>query len=73
MYLNDHIRADNGTQAAACTIRASWLGGEVTVFVGLSGDNDAILRTYFYTQAATFAPFGINNYFTSHFRIAHLV
>jgi len=71
MYLDYCLWADNGTHSTACTVGVAYLGGEVTVFVGVIRDDDAILRTYCYTQAATFAPFGINYYFASHLSISY--
>ena len=67
MYLDYRLRTDNSTHSAAGTIAVVCLRGEVAVFVGLLGDNDAILRAYYHTQAATLAPFGTNSYFTGHF------
>ncbi len=69
MYLDYRLRTYNGTYSTACTIRVSCLGWEVTVFVGLAGDDDRILRTYFYTESAAFASFDIDNYFASHLNI----
>jgi len=66
MHLDSYIWANNGTHSAACTVGVVCLGGEVTGFVGVTGDDDAVLRAYGYTQAAAFASFGINYYFTSH-------
>ena len=76
IHLDYYLRTDNGTSGTAGAISVGRLSREVTVFIGFFGDDDAIVRTYYYTQAATFASFGINNYFAGHFlvyRIAYLV
>jgi hypothetical protein len=73
MNLDYRFRADNSTHSTACTIGITCLGGKVTGFVGLPGDNDAILWAYYYTQATAFAPPGINYYFASHFCISYLL
>jgi hypothetical protein len=69
---NDRVRADNRAHSTACTIGIVYLRREIAVLVGVLRNDDAILRTYHHAQAATFAPFGINYYFTDHFRISHL-
>ena len=61
------VGTDDGTDGAARTIGVGSLCREIANFIRLLGNNDAILRAYYYTQAAAFAPFDINNYFASHF------
>lgn len=73
MYLDYCLRTDNGAHSAACTFGVVCLRREETVFIGVIRDDDAVFRTYHCAQAATFAPFGINNYFTSHLRFLHCV
>jgi len=67
MYFDYRLWADNGTHSTAGTIGVVCLGREVTIFIGLPGDDDAVVGTYYYAQAATFAPFGIDYNFASHF------
>ncbi len=69
IHLDYHLRTDNGTSGTAGAISVGRLSREVTVFIGFFGDDDAVLGTYYHTQATAFASFGINNYFASHFNI----
>jgi hypothetical protein len=73
MNLNHCIGADNGAHSTACTIGVVCLRRKIAVFVGLIGDIDTVLRTYYNTQTTTFAAFGINYYFTSHLNILYLM
>ena len=60
------IRADKSAHSAAGAVGIVCLCGKVTIFVGVSGDDDAIIRAYCYTQATALAPFGIDYYFAGH-------
>lgn len=77
IYLDHGIRADNGTHSTTRAIGVAcplgWardrLGGKITIFVGMFGDDDAFIRAYYYTQPATLASFSINYYPASHLSI----
>ena len=73
IYCDCGFRTDNGAGGTAGTIRVVCLSGEITVFIGLFGDYDAVLWAHLYAQAATLTTLDIYDYFTSHLIIYAMV